>query len=85
MGLTASCWLSFGPDLEPLESQARRAAGVPEPRRDGLLVAGTPDEVMAALAAAANGWCRLERVGVDGELESVHVQTGHVRFVVPGT
>jgi hypothetical protein len=81
-------WVIFGPDLEPLESEARRMAEAPGPRADGLLVAGDIDEVGSALAQAAHGgggWCRLEHIRPDGAREPVVVQASHVRFVLPAS
>jgi hypothetical protein len=85
--MTAVSWISFGPDLEPLEIDARRLASPPGPRPDGLLVAGDADEVADVLAracASPEGWCRLESVGSNGGRHAVHVQARLVRFVVPG-
>jgi hypothetical protein len=86
--VSAVSWISFGPDLEPFETESRRQAETPGPRVDGLLVAGEAAEVAGALAEAcrsAGGWCRLERVGTDGERQPVHVQARHVRFVAPAS
>jgi hypothetical protein len=82
--MTEMCWISFGPDLEPLESEARRRAEPPGPRPDGLLVAGAADEVAAELAracASPEGWSRLEQVGPNGDRRPVHIQARLVRFV----
>jgi hypothetical protein len=81
----AYSWIIFGPDLEPLESEARRLAEAPGPRADGLIVAGDIEEVGTALVDAADGWVRLEHVRPDGTREPVHVQASHVRFILPAT
>ena len=84
--MTSATWLSFGPDLEPLESESRRRAEAPGPREDGLLVSGEVGEIADILAeacASKEGWCRLDRVVDDGGHEPVHVQARLVRWVSP--
>ena len=78
--MTAASWIVFGPDLEPLEAEARRRAEAPGPRIDGLLVNGDPDAVARRLAEAPGGWCRFDRADAE-QPEAVHVQVAHVRFV----
>jgi hypothetical protein len=80
----ATAWISFGPDLEPLESEARRGAQTPPRRRDGIAVSGAPEEVVAKLvdaAAVSAAWCRLEQVLEDGSRRPVFVNAGAVRLV----
>jgi hypothetical protein len=77
----ATSWISFGPDLEPLESESRRGAETPSRRRDGLRVSGTPDEVAAKLVEAAGAWCRLDEVLDDGDRRPVFVNAGTARWV----
>jgi hypothetical protein len=77
----ASSWISFGPDLEPMASLARRQEGPPQARRDGLSVVGSSAEVTAKLAGAG-GWCLLELSGGDDPPRAVHVNASTVRFVV---
>ena len=77
--------LIFGPDLEPIESESRRGAHSPGPRRDSLTVAGSSREVVAKLAEAAAstaGWCELEEVLPDDRRRSVYVNAHAVRWVV---
>ena len=79
-----TAWISFGPDLEPLESEARRGARTAPRRRDGVLVSGTPEEVVAKLveaAAASAAWCRLDQVLEDGGRRPVFVNAGTARLV----
>jgi hypothetical protein len=80
----ATSWISFGPDLEPLESEARRGAQTPAARRDGVLVSGAAEDVVARLAEAAAtsaGWCRFEQILEDGGRRAVFVNVGAVRLV----
>jgi hypothetical protein len=80
----AASWLSFGPDLEPMEHEIRRGAGVVGPRRDSLLVAGASDEVVAKLVEAQRataGWCELDRVLPDGTHRRAYVNASAVRWV----
>jgi hypothetical protein len=75
-------WISFGPDLEPMSSQARRMEGPPLPRRDGLKVLGTAQEVAEQLGSGsvnAGGWCELQ---AGDPPHAVHVNAKLVRFVV---
>jgi hypothetical protein len=77
--------LTFGPDLEPLESESRRGAHPPGPRRDSLTVAGASAEVVAKLVQAAadmDGWCELEQVAPDDGRRIVYVNARAVRWVV---
>jgi hypothetical protein len=81
----ATAWISFGPDLEPLESEARRGALTAPRRRDGVRVSGDAKEVVANLAEARSvsaGWCRLEEVLEDGGRRSIFVNAAAVRLVV---
>ena len=81
----ATSWLSFGPDLEPLESEARQGAKTPSLRRDGVRVSGSAEDVVARLveaAATSAAWCRLERADDDGDLRPVYVNAGAVRLVI---
>jgi hypothetical protein len=78
-------WISFGPDLEPMASESRGAAQRPEPRRDGLSVDGTGEEVVSKLVRAAGakvGWCELEEVVAVDRRRTVHVNCAAVRLVV---
>lgn len=80
----ATSWISFGPDLEPLASEARRGALMAETRRDGLSVSGTSDEVVSKLVRAAGergGWCELEEVREADVRQPVYVNVGAVRLV----
>ena len=80
----ATAWISFGPDLEPLESDARRGARTAPRRRDGVRVSGDAEQVVANLVDAGSlsgGWCRLEEVLEDGGLRSVFVNVAAVRLV----
>jgi hypothetical protein len=75
----------FGPDLEPLESESRRGAHTPGPRRDSLTVAGTSEEVVNKLVQAESamaGWCELEQVLSDGRRRRAYVRARAVRWVV---
>jgi hypothetical protein len=81
-------WISFGPDLEPLASEARRGAQTPPRRRDGVCVSGTPEEVVTKLVEAAGtscGWSRFDEVLDDGGLRAVFVNAGAARFVTEST
>jgi hypothetical protein len=78
-------WISFGPDLEPLESEARRGARTATSRRDGISVSGPVDEVATKLIEAcgsASAWCRFEQVLEDSQPRPVYVNGSAVRFVV---
>ena len=80
----ASSLLYFGPDLEPLESESRRASRFAGARRDAVAVAGASDEVVAKLIAAqaaAGGWCELQECVGDGERRRIYVNAATVRFV----
>jgi hypothetical protein len=80
----AASWLSFGPDLEPMEHEARRGARTLGPRRDSLLVAGTSAEVVAKLVEAERstaGWCELDQVLDDGTHRTAYVNATAVRWV----
>ena len=80
----ATAWISFGPDLEPLESEARRGALTAPRRRDGVRVSGDATEVVAKLVDArsvSGGWCHLEEVLEDGGLRSVFVNAAAARLV----
>jgi hypothetical protein len=77
----ASSLINFGPDLEPLASESRRASQFAEPRRDALAVAGACEEVVAKLIAAqgsTGGWCEFEQL--DGR--RIFINAATVRFVV---
>jgi hypothetical protein len=81
----ASSLLYFGPDLEPLESESRRASRFAGARRDAIAVEGASDEVVAKLNAAqsaAGGWCELQQLVDDGEPRRIYVNAATVRFVV---
>jgi hypothetical protein len=81
----ATSWISFGPDLEPLESEARRGAQTPPRRRDGVRVIGTAEEVVASLVEAAGtsgAWCRFDEVLEDGGRRPVFVNAGAARLVI---
>jgi hypothetical protein len=80
----ATTWISFGPDLEPLESESRRGAQTLPRRRDGIRVAGDAEEVVASLveaAAVSGGWCRLEEILEDGGRRPVYVNAAVARLV----
>jgi len=80
----AASWLSFGPDLEPMEHEARRGARTLGPRRDSLLVAGSSDEVVAKLVEAqraTGGWCEFDHVREDGTHRRAYVNAAAVRWV----
>jgi hypothetical protein len=80
----ATAWISFGPDLEPLESEARRGAQTPPRRRDGVRVSGGAEEVVAKLveaAGATGAWCRFEEVLDEGGRRPVFVNAGAARLV----
>jgi hypothetical protein len=84
----ATSWISFGPDLEPLESEARRGAQTPPRRRDGVCVSGGAEEVVARLVEAAGtscGWSRFDEVVEDGGLHSIFVNAATVRLVTEQT
>jgi hypothetical protein len=77
--------LYFGPDLEPLESESRRASRFAGARRDAVAVEGPSGEVIAKLVAAqanAGGWCELQELLDDGERRTIHVNAAMVRYVV---
>lgn len=81
----ATSWINFGPDLEPLESEARRGARTAPRRRDGVRVSGAAEDVVAELVEATGtsaAWCRLEEVLEDGERRPVFVNAGAARLVV---
>lgn len=78
-------WISFGPDLEPMASESRDAAQRPAPRRDGLSVNGTSEEVVRKLVearATGSGWCKLEEVLTDDRRRIVHVNCAAARLVI---
>jgi hypothetical protein len=80
----AASWLTFGPDLEPMEHEARRGARTLGPRRDSLLVAGTSAEVVAKLVEAqraTGGWCEVDQVLADGTPRTAYVNAAAVRWV----
>lgn len=80
----ATAWISFGPDLEPLESEARRGARTAHRRRDGVRVRGDAEEVVGKLieaGKASGGWCRLEEVLEEGGVRPVFVNAAVVRLV----
>jgi hypothetical protein len=77
--------LIFGPDLEPLESESRRGAHSPGPRRDTLTVAGSSSDVVAKLVqavASTAGWCEVQEELPDGRRRTVYVNAHTVRWVV---
>jgi hypothetical protein len=81
----ASSSLYFGPDLEPLERESRRASEFAGKRRDAVAVDGAADEVTAKLIAAqsaAGGWCELQQLVGDDERRRIYVNAATVRFVV---
>jgi hypothetical protein len=80
----ATSWISFGPDLEPLESEARRGAQTMPGRRDGVRVSGGAEEVVAKLVEAAGtsaGWCRFDEALEDGTRRPVFVNARAARLV----
>ena len=80
----AASWLTFGPDLEPMEYESRRGAQALGPRRDSLLVAGSSVEVVAKLVEAERataGWCEVEQVLTDGTHRRAYVNAAAVRWV----
>lgn len=80
----ATSWITFGPDLEPLESEARRGAQTAPRRRDGVRVSGEAEEVVANLveaAAVSGGWCRLEEVLEEGGRRPIFVNAAAARLV----
>jgi hypothetical protein len=82
----ATTWISFGPDLEPIESELRREARTPSRRVDGLRVKGEPDDVVAKLieaCATSAGWCRFEEIDDEGQSQAVYVNGNLVRVVTP--
>ena len=72
-------WISFGPDLEPIEAESRRGTGTPARRIDGIRVSGSAEEVVAALGG---GWCRFDQVLDDGERRPVYLNGATARLVV---
>jgi hypothetical protein len=81
----ASTLLYFGPDLEPLESESRRASRFAGARRDAVVVDGASHEVAAKLVAAqatAGGWCELQELVGGYERRSIYVNAATVRYVV---
>ena len=77
-------FVSFGPDLEPLEEEARRGARTLGARRDGITVAGSAGEVVEKLRlaqASHGGWCELEQIVEDAEHRPAWVNAGAVRLV----
>jgi hypothetical protein len=81
----ASSLLYFGPDLEPLERESRRASQLAVARRDAVAVDGASDEVAAKLIAAqeaAGGWCELQQLVGDGERRRIYVNAATVRLCV---
>jgi len=81
-------WISFGPDLEPLESESRRGAQTPPRRRDGVRVSGAAEEVVAALVEAESnscGWSRFDEVLEDGGVHAIFVNARAVRMVIERT
>jgi hypothetical protein len=80
----AASWLSFGPDLEPMEHETRRGIRALGPRRDSLLVAGASADVVAKLVEAQRqtaGWCELDQVLDDGTHRTAYVNAAAVRWV----
>lgn len=78
----ATAWISFEPDLEPLESEARRGAQTPPRRRDGVRVSGAGEEVVAKLVEAAGtsaAWCRFGQVLENGGRRAVFVNADAAR------
>ena len=77
-------FVSFGPDLEPLEEEARRGARSAGPRRDGIAVTGAAAEVVEKLRlaqASHGGWCELEQVVDGAEHRPAWVNAATVRLV----
>ena len=77
-------WISFGADLEPLESESRRGAKTPPRRRDGVRVSGDAEDVVAKLieaGSASGGWCRFDEVLDDGARRPVFVNAAVARLV----
>ena len=77
--------LFFGPDLEPIESESRRGAHSPGPRRDSLTVAGSSSDVAAKLVEAVEsraGWCELQEMLAEDRRRTVYVNAHAVRWVV---
>jgi hypothetical protein len=84
----STSWISFGPDLEPLESDLRRGAQTPPRRRDGISVNGPAEEVAAKLIEACGtsaAWCRFEQVLEDSRRRPVYVNGSAVRLVIEET
>jgi hypothetical protein len=84
----ATTWISFGPDLEPLESESRRGAQTPPVRRDGISVTGRAEEVANKLIEASGtsaAWCRFEQQVENGGARPVYVNGATVRFVIEDT
>jgi len=82
--LAAASWLTFGPDLEPMEYESRRGARAAGPRRDSLLVAGSSGEIVAKLVEAQHataGWCEVDQVLPDGTHRRAYVNAAAVRWV----
>jgi hypothetical protein len=80
----AISWITFGPDLEPLESESRRGAQTPPRRRDAVRVSGAAEEVVAKLVdavGASAGWCRVDQLSEDGGRRAVYVNAGVARLV----
>jgi hypothetical protein len=80
----ATSWISFGPDLEPLESESRRGAQTPPRRRDGVCVSGAAEEVVASLVEAVGsscGWSQFDEVLEDGGRHPIFVNARAVRLV----
>jgi hypothetical protein len=80
----ATSWITFGPDLEPLESEARRGAQTPPRRRDGVMVSGAAEEVVAGLVEATRtsaAWCQLEQILEDGHRRPVFVNARAARLI----
>jgi hypothetical protein len=78
-------WISFGPDLEPLESESRRGARAAGPRRDGISVSGSAEEVATKLieaAGASAAWCRFEQVLEDSRRRPIFLNGSAVRLVI---
>jgi hypothetical protein len=84
----ATSWISFGPDLEPLESEARRGAQTPPRRRDGVCVSGAAEEVVARLVESLGtscGWSLFDEVLEDGGRHPVFVNAAAARLVTEQT
>ena len=82
MSAMATSWISFGPDLEPIESESRRGSGTPPRRIDGIRVSGSAEEVAAKLIEAPGGWCRFEQVLEDGPPRPVYLNGSAARLVI---